>query len=376
MLRTILPLALVLLAASAAPAQTSKTLTIYVIDVEGGNAQLYVSPSGESLLIDTGNAGTAAVRDAERILAAVKDAGLSRIDRLITTHFHADHVGGIAEVAARIPIAEFIDHGPNVQPGGAIDGVMQQYAALYAKAKRTVAKPGDRIPMGGLEWRIVTAGGATLTTSLPGGGQPNPFCAGFKKHDVNPVSGQPVGNTEDEQSVGSQVTFGRFRLLYVADLPWNKEFDLMCPTNRIGAVDLFVASRHGQFSSNSEALVHAIRPRVAIVNNGIRNGGQPEAMRILFTAPRMEDVWQVHVSELSGQEYTVPGAFIANLLDQAQTAIPVAPMPPAARGAQAPPVPPHDGRAYWLKISAQADGRFTVTNGRNGFSRTYLPLSD
>jgi beta-lactamase superfamily II metal-dependent hydrolase len=366
--------ALALLATASAQAQVSKALTIYVIDVEGGNAQLYVAPSGDSLLIDTGNAGAAAVRDAERILAAVKDAGLSRIDRLITTHFHADHVGGIAEVAARIPIAEFIDHGPNVQPGGPIESVMQQYAALHAKAKHTVAKPGDRIPMNGLEWRIVTSGGGTLTTPLPGAGQPNPFCAGFKKHDVNPVSGQPVGNTEDEQSVGSQVTFGRFRLLYVADLPWNKEFDLMCPTNRIGAVDLFVASRHGQFSSNSEALVHAIRPRVAIVNNGIRKGGQPETMRILFTAPRTEDVWQVHVSELSGQEYTVPGAFIANLLDQPQTAIPVAPMPPVARGAQALPVPPHDGRAHWLKITAQTDGSFTVTNSRNGFTRTYAAL--
>jgi beta-lactamase superfamily II metal-dependent hydrolase len=358
-------------AAASALAQTSKALTLYVIDVEGGNAQLYVTPSGETLLIDTGNAGAAAVRDAERILAAAKDAGVSRLDRLITTHFHADHVGGIAEVAARLPVAEFIDHGPNVQPGGAIDAVMQQYASLYGKAKHTVARPGDRIPLTGLDWRIVSSGGATLTASLPGGGRPNPFCAGFKKQEVNPVSGQPVGNTEDEQSVGSQVTFGRFRLLYVADLPWNKEFDLMCPTNRIGAVDLFVASRHGQFSSNSEALVHAVQPRVAIVNNGIRKGGQPETMRILFTAPRVEDVWQIHFSELSGQEYTVPGSFIANLFDQPQPAMPVAPMPPVARGGQAPPVPPHNGPAYWLKITAQQDGTFTVMNSRNGFSRTY-----
>jgi beta-lactamase superfamily II metal-dependent hydrolase len=364
--------ALVLLAMPGiAQAQAPKALSIYVIDVEGGNAQLYVSPSGESVLIDTGNGGAAAVRDAERILAAVKDAGLSRIDHLITTHFHADHVGGISEVAARIPIGHFIDHGPNVQPGGAIDAVMQQYAALYAKARHTVVRPGDRISIAGLEWRIVASGGATLSTPLSGAGRPNPLCAGFNKHEVNPVSGQPVGNTEDEQSVGSQVTFGTFRLLYVADLPWNKEFDLMCPVNRIGTVDLFVASRHGQFSSNSEALVHAVQPRVAIVNNGIRKGGQPEAMRILFTAPRVEDVWQVHSSELSGQEYTVPGAFIANLFDQPQPAMPVMPMPAVARGAQAPPVPVHDGRAYWLKVVAQADGSFTVTNSRNGFSRTY-----
>jgi len=367
-------LAALALLAVAVRAQTSKGLTLYVIDVEGGNAQLYVSPSGESLLIDTGNAGAAAIRDAERIVAAVKDAGLSGIDHLITTHFHADHVGGVAEVAARLPIAEFIDHGPNVQPGGAIDAVMQQYAALSAKAKHTVAKAGDRIPINGLEWRIVASGGATLSRPLAGAGRPNPFCAGFKRHDVNPVSGQPVGSTEDEQSVGSQVTFGRFRLLYVADLPWNQEFDLMCPNDKIGAVDLFIASRHGQFSSNSEALVHAIRPRVAIVNNGIRKGGQPETMRVLFTAPRLENVWQVHVSELSGQEYTVPGSFIANPLDQPQTAIPVAPMVPAARGAQAPPVPSHDGRAYWLKISAQTDGSFTVTNSRNGFTRTYAAV--
>lgn len=362
---------LALAAPSAAQAPASKGLTIYVIDVEGGNAQLHVSPSGESVLIDTGNGGAAAVRDAERILAAAKDAGVTRIDHLITTHFHGDHIGGVAEVAARIPVVEFIDHGPNVQPGAQIDGIMQQYGALHAKAKHVVATPGYRIPMAGLEWRIVTSARETITSALPGAGQPNPSCANFRRHDVNPVSGQPVGNTEDEQSVGSHITFGRFRLLYLADLPWNQEFDLMCPSNRIGDVDLFIASRHGQFSSNSEALVHAVRPRVAVVNNGVRKGGQPEAMRILYTAPRLEDVWQVHFSELSGQEYTAAGVFIANLFDQPQLAMPIAPMTPVARGAQAPAVPVHDGPAYWLKIVAQTNGSFTVTNGRNGFSKNY-----
>ena len=139
---------------------------------------------------------------------------------------------------------------------------------LYAKAKHTVAKTGDRISVSGLDWRIVSAAGQVLKTPLPGAGAPNPYCAGFKRHDVNPVSGGPVGNTEDEQSVASHVTFGKFRVLYLGDFTWNQEFELMCPNNRIGTVDLFVVSRHGQPSSNSEALVHAVRPRVTIMNNG------------------------------------------------------------------------------------------------------------
>ena len=162
-----------------AQTRTSKTLDIYVIDVEGGNAQLWVSPSGESVLIDTGNAGAAAVRDADRIMAAAKEAGVTQIDHLITTHYHADHVGGLAELATRIPIKEFIDHGANVQPGAQIDPVLQQYAALHAKAKHTVAKTGDRIPVSGLDWRIVSAAGQVLRTPLPGAGAPNPYCASF-----------------------------------------------------------------------------------------------------------------------------------------------------------------------------------------------------
>jgi competence protein ComEC len=355
----------------AAQSRSSKTLDIYVIDVEGGNAQLWVTPSGESVLVDTGNGGAAAVRDADRIMAAVRDAGLKQIDHLITTHYHGDHVGGLSELATRIPIKEFIDHGPNVQPGPQIDPVLREYADLYAKAKHTVAKTGDKVSVSGVDWRIVSAAGQVLRTPLSGAGAPNPYCASFKRHEVNPVSGGPVGNTEDEQSVASHVTFGKFRLLYLADFTWNQEFDLMCPNNRIGTVDLFVVSRHGQPSSNSEALVNAVRPRVTIMNNGSRKGGQPAAMNILLNSPRLEDLWQIHFALLGGQEYTVPGIFIANL--EEATTVPVAPMPAPARGTPAPPAPQHNGTAYWIKVSAQTDGSFTVTNGRNGFSKTYKP---
>src|SRR5829696_3478233 len=152
---------------------TAKTLDIYFIDVEGGNAQLWLSPSGESMLIDTGNAGAAAVRDADRIMAAARAAGVTQIDHLITTHYHADHVGGLPELAARIPIREFIDHGPNVQPGAQIDAVLQRYAELHAKAKHTVVRSGDRIPMRNLDWRIVSAAGQVLRTAVPGAGASN-----------------------------------------------------------------------------------------------------------------------------------------------------------------------------------------------------------
>jgi competence protein ComEC len=365
--------AVVLLAAlAAAQTRTSKTLDIYVVDVEGGNSTLFVAPSGESLLIDTGNIGAAATRDAERIVSAAKDAGLSQIDHLITTHFHGDHVGGLAEVAARIPIRHFIDHGPSVQPNENIDKYLREsYVPLYSKVKHTVAKPGDRVPIAGLDVRIMTSGGQPIKTSLSGAGRPNPYCAAFKPQPVNPVSGQPSGNTEDEQSVGSHVTFGKFRALYLGDFTWNKEFELMCPNNPIETVDLFVVSRHGQPSSNSQALVHAVQPRVALMNNGTRKGGQPDTMRMLYSSPGLEDLWQIHFSVLSGQEYTVPGLLIANAFDEQLSSMPVAPvtLPPGAAATS--PAPVHNGAAYWLKVSAQQDGSFTVTNSRNGFSKSY-----
>jgi hypothetical protein len=260
-----------------------------------------------------------------------------------------------------------------VQPGAQIDPVTARYAELYAKARHRVVKPDDTLAVSGVVWRIVSAGGQVVKRPLLGAGHPNPYCRTFTRHQVNPVSGAPVGNTEDEQSVGSHITFGKFRLLYLGDFTWNQEFELACPSNRIGTVDMLVASRHGQPSSNSEALVHAVQPRVILMNNGPRKGGQPQAMKILLGSPGLENLWAVHFSELGGQEYTVPGLFIANAFDDAQAAMPVAPLVIPA-GGTAPSAPPaHNGTAYWIKVSARSDGSFTVTNGRNGFSKTYGP---
>src|SRR5579864_3040173 len=182
----------------AAFGAASKTLQIYVVDVEGGNATLFVSPSGESVLIDTGNGGAAAVRDAGRIQAAMKDGGVQQLDHLITTHWHADHFGGMAELASRVQIKEFIDHGgsvENAQP--TMDFLQKTYPPLYTKAKHTVAKPGDKVQIAGLDWRIVESAGEHIVAPLPGAGKPNPYCAAFKPQDVD--------KTENAQSVGSHV---------------------------------------------------------------------------------------------------------------------------------------------------------------------------
>jgi competence protein ComEC len=365
MRRTFCFLVVVLTAAVVLAQNRGKALDIYLIDVEGGNATLFVTPSGENMLIDTGNGGAGAVRDAERIVAAVKDAGLKQIDHLVTTHYHGDHFGGMTEFAARVPVRHYIDHGPNVQPNANVDAFLQKdYPALYSKAKHTVVKPGDRIAVGGgLDVRVVASAGQTIQSAVPGAGGQNPYCAEYKPQEPDP--------TENAQSVGSVITYGRFRTVHLGDLTWNKEGDLMCPQNRVGPVDLFIVSHHGQPVSNAPVLVHAIRPRVAILNNGTRKGGQPDAMRVLHASPGLEDLWQIHFSLLSGQEYTVPGMFIANGVDEAQNAMPIAAMTPPPGGPGAPPPPAHNGTAYWIKVSAMEDGSFTVTNQRNGFSKRY-----
>jgi competence protein ComEC len=342
----------------------NKTLDMYVIDVEGGNATLFVSPSGESLLIDAGNAGNQAARDGARIAEAVKAAGLTQIDHLIVTHWHGDHYGAVAEVAAQFPVREFIDHGPNMQPGEGPDNFINNvYAPLALKAKHTVAKVGDKIPMTGVDIRVIASAGDMLKKPLPGAGKPNPYCADFKPIEAN---------IEDPLSVAVHVTYGKFRTVHLGDLTKNEEFKLMCPNNLLGTVDAFLGLHHGVGSSNSPVMVHALHARAAIMNNGTRKGGDPETMKTIHSAPGLEDLWQMHFSTLSGQEYTVPGMFIANTADTPQ-AMPIDPAAAPAPGAGGGPPPAHNGKAYWIKVSAQSNGTFTVTNARNGFSKTYVP---
>ena len=341
------------------------TLDIYVIDVEGGTAILFVAPSGESMLIDSGGLQRdfSDLRDSGRIMEAVNAAGIQKIDHMVTSHYDWDHYAGLPSLADRIKIEEYIDHGPNTQPAEQADKFMKDiYPQLYAKAKHTVLKAGDKISLGGAEVLVVSSAGEFIKTPTPGGGKPNPSCVNLQT---------PRSGNEDLQSISVRVAYGKFSLYHSGDLPQGKENEMMCPTTRVGPVDMLLGLHHGTAQSNSPALVHPLRPRVAIMNNGTRKGGNPDAMRTVFSSPGLEDLWQMHFSVLSGQEYTVPGMFIANTFDDQSAAMPIAPLTPPPPGPNQPPQPAHEGKAYWFKVSVQRNGTFTVTNTRNGFSKTY-----
>ena len=309
-------------------------LRIYFIDVEGGQATLVAAPSGETLLIDAGWDGQD--RDARRIAETARTNGITKIDALLVTHFHRDHVGGVASLGARIPIRNVFDHGDNTEDYTGAEEIMAAYRTAISGARRRVVHPGDKIPVKGLDISVLTAGGKRITSPLPGAGVPNPACGSeSRKTDEH---------TENEASVGIVLQFGRFRMLDLADLLWNQEMDLVCPVNRAGAADLLVVSHHGKDTSNPATLVRAIHPRAAIMNNAENKGGSPGTFDILRSSPGLTDLWQLHFSTAAGGRNSKP-ELIANLMGVCQ--------------------------GYGIEVTAGADGSFTVTNARNHHRSAY-----
>jgi competence protein ComEC len=321
------------------PAQTRRTLDIYWIDVEGGASTLIVAPSGESLLVDTGFPGNDD-RDAKRIQAAAMAAGLTRIDNLVITHFHIDHAGGVPALSKLMPIGKIWDHGESIeasQPGGA--NLWRDYLAA-AGNKRTVVKPGDKIPLAGVDIKVVSANGEVIPEPLKGGFV-NKLCDGAER--------KPTDNTENSRSTGFLLTYGKFRFLDVGDLTWDREMMLACPVNKVGEVTLMQATHHG-FSnglSGAPALIWSLKPQVVVVNNGARKGFSNGGYETLAKIPGIEGIWQGHKGAMNDADHNTAENMIANLDEGAAD------------------------KGNWIKASVSSDGTFTVTNNRNKFSKTY-----
>ncbi len=339
-----LALAFVLSAALAAgQGRASDALRIYVIDVEGGGATLVVYPSGESMLIDSGSPGAAAERDSARIADAMHAAGLTSITYLFTTHYDSDHVGGAPAANAVAHFDRFFDHGemdPAWEQGRGIEDRYGAYLAI-ARGKRTIVKAGDSIPFGRARITVVSAAGRVIDRAINGGGQANPFCAGAET--------KPPNTTENSQSAGVLITYGRFSFVDVGDLTWDKEMDLACPSNRMGRVSLLLATHHGFFNdqSGAGALLWAMQPRVVIANNGPRKGMGPAAFERIQKVKGLEGLWQSHLALANDAAQNTSDELIANR------------------------DPSPECQGHRIDVAATRDGTFVVTNTRNAVSRTY-----
>ena len=328
------------------PAQPPGTMEIYFIDTEGGQSVLIVSPGNgilgarETLLIDAGNLTNPPGRDADRIVAAMKDAGVERIDYMVVSHYHGDHVGGVAALADKVPIRRVYDPGPFADElAGNRAAGFNSYLPVRAKMHVTVPKPGAKIPVAGLDVNIVSSAGDLTTMPVPGvRAAANPLCATAKEREQD--------NTPNNyESIGMTIDFGKFRYLDLADLTWNQEIQLVCPRNLLGTFALYRTTRHGTDWSGAEVLVHTVRPRVAVMNNNPTKGGTPGTFQIVKSSPGIEDFWQLHSSDFVSKEVNSPESFIANFTTG-------------------------DGGNF-IKATARSDGSFTVKNGRNGFTKDY-----
>ena len=322
--------------ASATAEHKSKPLQIYFIDVEGGQATLVVSPAGQSLLIDAGWPGFGG-RDAERIASAARDAGVKKIDYLLITHYHRDHVGGVPQLVGRMKIGTFVDHGPNLEDSDVTREDYAAYQQAIAGRRHLVLKPNEGLPFKGIDVQVLTAAGEHISGPLPAAGEANPYCGAEAEAEADA--------TENARSMGVLVTYGKFRFLDLGDLTKRKELELACPNNLLGTVDLYLTTHHGMDASNAKAIVWAIHPRVAVMNNGARKGGSPAAWQIVHDSPGLEDLWQLHYAVEGGKEHNVAEERIANVDEKCV--------------------------GKYIEVTAETDGTFTVLNERNGVRKRY-----
>jgi competence protein ComEC len=335
--------------ALAATAAAGERLEIYFIDVEGGQSTLIVTPDKHSLLIDTGWAGDGsgfqpgdahAARDANRIVAAARDAGVSRIDYLLITHFHPDHDGGVSELAQLMPLGVFIDHGaPSPETASNVPDAPAAFAA-YEKVRaggssHLEPRPGERLPIAGIEATVVSSAGETLRAPLPGAGRPNARCAPQAIPARDPY--------ENPRSTGIVIRYGAFRFLDVGDLSGEPLFRLACPRDLIGPVAVYLVAHHGGPDVADPATFAAFRPLVAVMNNGLSKGGARSTYEVLHGVPGLQDVWQLHLSA-EAADSNFPSAYVANL---------------------------DESTAYWIRVDAARDGSFRVLNARTGEWREY-----
>lgn len=315
-------------------------LKIYFIDVDGGQATLFVSDKGETLVVDAGWAGHEN-RDARKIAAAVKDAGASRIDWMLTTHYHADHVGGVPQLAGVLPIRTFLDHGESSENSPNAVKAYEGYLAVREKGAHKVLKAGDQFAFGSGAVHVLSARKELIAKPLkaPGAGTKPSGCAAAETRKGD--------GSENEMSIGFVLDFGRFRALDLGDLLWNEEGALVCPVNKIGDIDVYLTTHHGSKPSGNPGMVNAIRPRVAIMNGGAKKGGDPGHWNTVKAVPTIEDRWQLQKSVLDEGVHNVADEKIASLTPQVEPS--------------------------WIKVVARKDGSFTVTNSRNGFTKSYGP---
>ena len=198
-------------------------------------------------------------------------------------------------------------------------------------------KPGDVLPVKAMRVEVVSGDGEVIARPLAAGGEANAACAASSVKEVE--------NTENDRSLGMVITFGKLRILDLGDLTWAKERPLMCPVNKLGKVDVYIVSHHGLINSGSPALVDAIAPRVAIMDNGTHKGGAPTTFETIEGSSRLKDLWQLHTAEGSDAKHNVAESHIANL--------------------------PGPDAGNYLKLTARMDGSFSVTNGRTGESVEY-----